>query len=156
MIAIDIPGGNVLQLEHLVMDYNGTLAVDGTLIAGVVDQLKALGHQLKLHVITADTFGNSSRELEGLDVRHVVIGTSGQDRQKEDYVVQLGPGGVVAIGNGRNDLLMLKKAALGICLVQAEGMYAPLFGVCAVVCTDVRHALDLLVHPLRLKATLRM
>ena len=35
MIEIDIPGYKTLHLEHLVLDYNGTLAVDGVLIDGV-------------------------------------------------------------------------------------------------------------------------
>ena len=35
MIAIDIPGYKKIELAHLVLDYNGTLAIDGKLIDGV-------------------------------------------------------------------------------------------------------------------------
>ena len=35
MIEIDVPGFGALRLEHLVLDYNGTLACDGMLLEGV-------------------------------------------------------------------------------------------------------------------------
>ncbi len=46
MLAIDIPGRGQLQIEHLVLDVNGTLAVDGVLIEGVaagLERLEGLG-----------------------------------------------------------------------------------------------------------------
>ena len=42
MIAVDIPGLRELRLEHLVLDYNGTLAEDGKLLPGVATTLQAL------------------------------------------------------------------------------------------------------------------
>ena len=42
MLEIDIPGYRVLRLEHLVLDYHGTLACDGGLLDGVRDRLEAL------------------------------------------------------------------------------------------------------------------
>lgn len=35
MIEINIPGRAAYQLEHLVCDVNGTLALDGVLLDGV-------------------------------------------------------------------------------------------------------------------------
>lgn len=34
MIEINIPGFGSLELDHLVLDYNGTMALDGQLIEG--------------------------------------------------------------------------------------------------------------------------
>jgi soluble P-type ATPase len=59
MIEIDIPGFGELSLEHLVLDYNGTLAIDGYPVPGIEFRLQALSERLKLHVVTADTFGSA-------------------------------------------------------------------------------------------------
>ena len=34
MIAINIPGSTSIEARHLVLDFNGTLAIDGKLIEG--------------------------------------------------------------------------------------------------------------------------
>jgi len=59
MITIDIPGSQKLELEHLVLDYNGTIACDGLLIPGVKDILINLSRSLSIYVLTADTFGGA-------------------------------------------------------------------------------------------------
>ena len=63
MIEIDIPGYKKLTLTHLVLDFNGTLACDGTLLPGVADRLNALSEKLTVVVLTADTFGKAAGEL---------------------------------------------------------------------------------------------
>lgn len=40
MIRIDIPQRGSIELQHAVFDVNGTLAVDGIPIPGVVDRLQ--------------------------------------------------------------------------------------------------------------------
>ena len=66
MIEIEIPGYKTLELKHLVLDHNGTLACDGILIKGVKNCLEQLANDLKIHVLTADTFGKASSQLEGV------------------------------------------------------------------------------------------
>ena len=39
MVVIDIPGFTKLQLKYMVLDYNGTLAVDGDMLPGVKETL---------------------------------------------------------------------------------------------------------------------
>jgi len=70
-------------------------------------------------------------------------------------VNHLGAPGTVAVGNGRNDTLMLAAAALGIGVVLAEGAATVALQSADIVCTGILPALDLLLHPLRLAATLR-
>ena len=48
MISTGIPGFGVISLEHLVLDYNGTLAVDGRSLPGVRPRLRALARSLDL------------------------------------------------------------------------------------------------------------
>jgi soluble P-type ATPase len=155
MITIDIPGFRKLELAHLVLDYNGTLALDGKLLLGVAEALSDLAANIHIHVITADTFGLAKAELAALPVDLTIIPVESQAEAKLKFVSDLGSSTVVAIGNGRNDRRMLSAAALGIALVQTEGGAAEAMAGADVISTNIRDALDLLRNPKRLIATLR-
>jgi len=156
MIELEIPGFGPLALRHLVSDYNGTLAVDGALIPGVREKLHILAGLLDVHVVTADTFGIARRELAGIHcVLHILEG-EGHDRQKEAYVEKLGSAGVVVLGNGRNDRLMLAAARLGIAVAEKEGCAVAALNAADILTHSALDALDLLINPKRLKATLRI
>ncbi|HTQ74042.1 MAG TPA: hypothetical protein VMI74_07125 [Burkholderiales bacterium] len=155
MLELDIPGFASLRLEHLVLDYNGTLAVDGRLLRGVGRRLRALSRALEIHVVTGDTFGAARAALAGLPCRVSILPSRGQDRAKRAYVARLGPGRTVCVGNGRNDRLMLKAAALGIAVLQREGAASVTLAAADVVVPSIAEALDLLARPLRLVASLR-
>jgi len=155
MVEVSIPGHKVLRLSHLVLDYNGTLAVDGEIIEGVREALDGLAERLQIHVVTADTFGKAASRLEGCPCELAVLPTEDQAVAKRDYVAKLGAGGVVAVGNGRNDRLMLADAALGVAVIQAEGAAVETLLAADVVCPDIVSALELLGNPMRLVATLR-
>jgi len=156
MIKITIPGKNeTLRIEHLVLDFNGTLALDGRIKPGVADLLKELARHLQLHVVTAGTFGNVENALRGIPCTWKILSGGGQTNQKARYVKKLGAGVTACIGNGRNDRDMLKKAKLGILVIQEEGAAAASLLAADVVCRDIASALQLLLQPLRLTATLR-
>jgi len=155
MLSIEIPGYKVLQLAHLVTDYNGTVAVDGRLAAGVAPRLQALSQKMAIHIITADTFGLVQQEVAGLPCQVVVIGKADQAGAKLRYVQELGAAQTVCLGNGRNDHLMLRAAGLGIAVLLAEGAAGVTIQAADVVTTAITDALDLLLKPLRLIATLR-
>ena len=155
MYTVDIPGYKIIQLEHLVLDYNGTLAFDGRLLEGVSPRLEQLSMDLQIHVITADTFGQARARLADVDCLFHLIGKGDQAEAKAEYVRKLGAENVFSIGNGRNDALMLERSALGIGLIQGEGGAVSALNSADIICKDVNDALDLLLFPLRLKATLR-
>jgi len=156
MLEITIPGYKDFRLAHLVLDYNGTLACDGELLEGVAEALAALDEHLEVHVVTADTFGKVHSRLPDSPCTVLVLPKEQQDVAKRKYVEGLGAESVVAIGNGRNDRLMLKRAALGIAVIQEEGAAAETLLAADVVCRGILAALDLLRNPpLRLAATLR-
>ncbi|MDJ0757430.1 MAG: hypothetical protein QNJ45_28105 [Ardenticatenaceae bacterium] len=155
MISVIIPDFGSLELHHLVMDYNGTLAVDGPLLAELKPKLRALHHHLTLHVVTADTFGHAREQLADLPCRLAILQEGNQAEQKEKLIHRLGPSSVVAIGNGRNDRLMVGTAALGLAVIQQEGAAAQTLMAADAVCTSTANALDLLLNPKRLIATLR-
>lgn len=155
MIEVGIPSFGKLALEHLVLDYNGTLAQDGVLLPGVREGLSVLAECLTIHVLTGDTFGKARQGLEGVSCTCVVLAREEQAEAKADYVERLGPAKVACIGNGRNDRLMLQKAGLGIAVLQGEGAATESLVAARIVCRDIQDALDLLLSPLRLTATLR-
>ena len=155
MIEIDIPGHKVLQLEHLVLDYNGTLACDGQLISGVTQELDSLSESLQIHVLTADTFGRARSGLGDIRCKLSILSPGDQDSGKLGYVEALGSGSAVCIGNGCNDRLMLKAAALGIAVILEEGAAMTTILAADVVCRSIVSALELLSNHLRLVATLR-
>lgn len=155
MIEIDIPDFNALRLEHLVLDYNGTLACDGKMIPGTVERLNRLTEQLDIHILTADTFGSVKEQLAGVSCKLSITPAEFQAIAKMNYVNRLGPASTVCIGNGRIDRLMFKKAALSIAVIQTEGAATEAMLAADIISTDINAALDLLTNPLRLKATLR-
>ena len=63
--------------------------------------------------------------------------------------------GRVVIGNGANDALVLEAAALGIVVLGPEGASSRALRAADIVCSAVTDALDLLLDPTALAATLR-
>ncbi|MEJ2671707.1 MAG: ATPase P [Deltaproteobacteria bacterium] len=155
MLAIDVPGFKELRLEYLVLDYNGTLACHGQLLAGVREKLAALAPHLEIHILTADTFGMAQDQVAHLPVRLIVLPPGKQAQAKCDHVRRLGGERTAALGNGRNDRLMLAEAVLGICVLLEEGVAVETLTAAQVVAPGILAALDLLLVPNSLKATLR-
>lgn len=155
MYAVDIPDFGKYDIDHLVCDFNGTLAEDGKLIPGVADALNRLSRTLQIHVITADTFGTAQHALAGLKCRVHLLRREDQRHAKLAYVYVLGPQHTICIGNGRNDVDMLRAAAVGIAVINAEGAAGETLVAADVVCTSIGDALALLREPKRLVATLR-
>jgi len=155
-IALDIPAGPRLHLETLVLDVNGTLAVDGVLLPGVRERLKRLRELVAVHLITADTHGRQADIDAALAINSVIlIGDLPQALEKAQFVRSLGAARTAAIGNGANDALMLREAALGIAVLGPEGLAASALREADVVAPDIGAALDLLLYPKRLIASLR-
>ncbi len=144
-----------MRLEHLVCDVNGTLAVDGKLVDGVRCALNSLRGQIQVHLLTADTYGQQTTLDQQLNLTAVRLKPGQEAEQKAEYIHQLGADKVAAIGQGVNDALMLRAAAIGICLISPEGTAAQSLHAADVVILDINSALALFEHPQRLVATLR-
>ncbi len=155
MLTLEIPGFGTLNLRYLVTDVNGTLAVDGRLLDGVADRLARLQTQLEIYMLTANTHGKQHEIDAALGLQAVIIPRGQEAEQKAAFVRQLGAEQVVALGQGANDAAMLEAAALGLCVLSAEGTSTRSLLAADILTADTRTALDLLLHPTRLKATLR-
>lgn len=153
MIELELPGRAPLALAYLVLDVNGTIALDGRLLPGVRERLDLLRQRLEVRLLTADTHGQQAAidaEL-GLTASIITRGTA----EKGAYVLALGAGQVAVMGNGANDVAMFNAAALRIAVLGPEGLAADLLRSADVLVSDPCAGLDLLLHPRRLAATLR-
>jgi len=152
---IEIANFKTLNIQHIVCDYNGTIAKDGI----VVPEIKALFDELSkayaLHVITADTFGSVHAQLEGYDVNIKVLSTYDHTAEKAAYIGQLGKDVCVALGNGNNDAAMLSLASVGIAVIGDEGCAKDALMGSDVICKSITEALSLILQSKRLIATLR-
>ena len=154
MITIQIPGRELLTLSHLVLDYNGTIAEDGNIIEGIRPRLAELSKDLAIYVITADTHGTAAKKCADLPLQVLTFPTTEVGEIKAAEVRKLS-GGVVTVGNGFNDIQMSDAADLSICVMGAEGCCSALIAHTDVTVTSIEAALDLLLIPGRLRATLR-
>ena len=155
MIQVTIPGDKEIKIAHVVFDYNGTIARDGKLLAGVKEGIAAFSEQLTFHVITADTFGSVAKELQGVKALLTVIPKENQAEAKCDYIETLGSEETLGVGNGANDCLMLKAAALGIAVLGDEGLAAASLASADIVLKDILDLFGFFKRPERLIATLR-
>lgn len=154
MLCVKIPGREELVLNHLILDYNGTIAEDGAIIDGVPERLKELSKLLQIYVITADTHGTAAKRCEGLPVEVKTFPSTQVGAIKAEETEKLS-GGTVCIGNGFNDIGMCDAADLSVCVIGKEGCCGALISHADVVVTSILDALDLLLKPHRLRATLR-
>jgi P-type E1-E2 ATPase len=155
MIELDIPGFGQRALHHLVLDYNGTLAIDGRIQPGVSSRLSQLKHDLKIHILTADTFGTVRTTFSQTDYTVHVLPAGGEREAKVAYVRSLGADSCACLGNGANDASMLMEAGLSVAVLQPEGVATPALLAAQVLVPGIEAGLDLLLHPTRLIATLR-
>ncbi|HET7375414.1 MAG TPA: HAD hydrolase family protein [Anaerolineae bacterium] len=155
MIDLQIPGREIVQLQYAVFDVNGTLAIGGVLIDGVEDRIALLRRTLEVRLITADTHGRQTDIDRQLKLKADRLTPGDERQQKAEYVRQLGAPKVVSIGNGANDVEMLKAAAIGIAVIGREGVASEAVAAADVVMLNVLDVIDLLLNPKRLVATLR-
>lgn len=155
LLSVEVPGVGLLELEYLLLDLNGTVAVDGDILPGVIEAVRGLASVLTPVLLTADTNGTASQTAALLACELRVIKGGRETDGKLDLVDELGADRVVAIGNGENDSYMLRDAALGIAVVGPEGAAFSAVKEADVVVTSIETALGLLCEPKRLIATLR-
>ncbi|WP_456451248.1 HAD family hydrolase [Hydrogenimonas sp.] len=154
-MVIDIPNYKSVDIRHVVLDYNGTVAKDGKVDPEALALMRELSTLFSVYVVTADTFGTVEKELEGTQIVVKVLTSDNHTEEKARFVDGLGPGSCVAVGNGNNDMQMLSSAALGIAVVGAEGCSTKAILASDLVCGNIVEVLELLKHPKRLVATLR-
>ncbi len=157
MIKLQIQGyKETIKIENLVFDYNGTLALGGKISEKTIGGLKLLNDAgFKITVLTADTFGTVTKECEGLPVEVKIFNKGNAEESKREIIERQGAEKTAAIGNGRNDLAMIKNAIIGIVVIGMEGAYAGLLQAADIAVPSIDSAIELFLNPKRIEATLR-
>ncbi len=151
----EIPNYANFEIENIVFDYNGTLALNGRVDEKSKEPLNKLCSKFSVFVITADTFGSVKEELKDFNLEIKILKSSNHTKEKADFIKELNPNKTVAIGNGNNDIEMIKTAILSIAITGAEGCATRTLLESDIVCYDINDAIDLFLNPKRLTATLR-
>jgi soluble P-type ATPase len=153
-MKLAIPGQEKpLIINSLILDLNGTLAIDGKIIEGVSERIEILRKKaLKLFLFTGDTHGNAGKIADelGLEVR-VTKGA----HEKAAEAMTLDPETCATIGNGKIDEKLFKAVRLSIATLQAEGVHIDTLLAADIIVPNINDALDLFIHEKRLIATLR-
>lgn len=156
MIEIEIPSLGKIVIKNIVFDLNGTLAMTGQISDDVKTKLKMLANTVRVIIASADTRGNLASIGKELGVEtHRLKLKQPEDEEKRQLVKKLGFENTVAVGNGMNDVGMLKEAKIGIVVVGKEGAAVKALNSADIVVTDPSDALELFLHPIILKSTLR-
>ncbi|SFV69677.1 HAD family hydrolase, a [hydrothermal vent metagenome] len=152
---IEIPHFKNLEIENILFDYNGTLATDGHLKPKTGLLLKEVCQSYRVYVITADTFGTVKEALKAFDLEVLILSSVDHTREKAAFLASLGTERTVTLGNGNNDAKMIKDAVLSIAILGDEGCSTETLSASDIVCKDIGSAMELLLSPKRLIATLR-
>lgn len=155
MIKISIPGREEFELHHLVLDMNGTITVDGRLIEGIPEHLAQLKDKLHVYLLTADTFGTGAQVAQELGIEIFTVSSEHGAIDKANFIAALDPSGAAAIGNGTNDVDMFEQVSLSIAVIGREGCSVSALLSADIAVNNINDALELLINPLRLVATLR-
>lgn len=154
-MKIEIPGYKELNITTLLLDYNGTIAVDGIIRPAVKERLQKLAEILDVYVLTADTHGTAKAQCEGLNVTVHTFPVGKAMDDKREIIDKIGGECCVCLGNGRNDVKMFDAAALSIGIMDREGAYGGLLNTADLCVNSTEDGLDLLLYPKRIIAGLR-
>lgn len=154
-MIISIPGFKELDIRNILLDFNGTIAVNGKISLSVKKYINLLANEYKIYILTADTYRTASHECIDLPVELLKYTNENVAQKKLTMLQNLGSEHCAAIGNGRNDIDMLKAASLSISVMETEGMYAPLFSYADICTKSIEDALSLLLEKNKLIADLR-
>ena len=154
MITIPRPGQTNLEIEFILIDFEGTLASDRRVHPKAKDKINLLSKRTKIYILTAEEKERVEEVLRKVKAEIIYL-TQGESSQKKlDLLRRLGPNRTVAIGNGMDDVSMVEEAGLGICVLGKEGTFSEAMKKADVVFMNILDALDFLLRPLRQKATL--
>jgi len=154
MISIERPGQSNLEIDFILIDFEGTLASDRRVHPKAKDKVNLLSKRTKIYILAKEEKERVEEALRKIKAEIVYL-TEGEASQKKlDLLRQLGQTKTVAIGNGADDVRMIEEAGFGICVLGKEGTFSEAMKKADVVFLNILDALDFLLRPLRQKATL--
>lgn len=155
MLIYQIPGKNDIEIENIVFDYNGTIAVDGKVIEGVSDLLVDFRDEVEIYILTADTYGTVKQECIDLDAKLLTFSSKNTSELKKNIVKELNGEKTICVGNGFNDISMFKEAAISIAVIEAEGVCGQLLKHADIITRSILEAIEIILNENKIKAVLR-
>ena len=156
MITLQRPGQAALEIDFILIDFEGTLASDRRVHPKAKDKINLLSKRAKIYILTKEKKEHVEEVLKKVKAEIIYL-TEGESSQKKlDLLRQLGPTRTVAVGNGVDDVPMIEEAGFGICVLGKEGTFSEAMKKADVVLMNILDAFDFLLKPLRQKATLGM
>ena len=154
MMAIQRPGHEPLEIEFILLDFEGTLATDGRVHPKAKDKINLLSKRTKIYIMTkseGEKVGEALRKTKA-EILYFKEGEAPQAKMK--LLQQMKPQQTVVIGNGLDDVPIMERAGLAICVIGKEGSSSEAMAKADLIVTNVLDALDFLLKPLRQRATL--
>ena len=154
MISIARPGQANLEIEFILIDFEGTLAQDRRVHPKAKDKINLLSKRAKIYILTKEEKNLVEEALKRVKAEIVSFMEGEASQKKLDFLRQLGATRTVVIGNGADDVPMIEEAGLGICVLSKEGTFTEAMKRADLVFINILDAFDFLLKPLRQKATL--
>ena len=154
MITIQRPGQSNLEIEFILIDFEGTLASDRRIHPKAKDKINLLSKRTKIYILTVEEKERVEEALKKVKAEIVYLAGGDSSQKKLELLRQLGPARTVAVGNGADDVPMIEEAGLGVCVLGKEGTFSEAMKKADVVFMNILDALDFLLKPLRQKASL--
>ena len=154
MITILRSGQEPLEIDFILLDFEGTLASDRRVHPKAKDRINLLSKRTKIYILTKEEKILMEEVLKKVKAEIIYLMEGEASQQKLDLLRQLGASRTVAIGNGVDDVPMIEEAGLGISVMGKEGTFSEALKKADVVFMNILDALDFLLKPLRQKATL--
>lgn len=155
MITYEIPGREKIEIENVVLDYNGTIAVDGKVIEGAKELISKLRKYTNIYVLTADTYGTVREECSDIDAEVLTFPKENAGEFKREIVEKLNGQNTICVGNGYNDIPMFIKSILSIAVIEGEGASGKLLAYADIVTRSIIEALEIILNKNKVKAALR-
>jgi soluble P-type ATPase len=154
MITIQRPGQSNLEIEFILIDFEGTLASDRRIHPKAKDKIDLLSKRTKIYILTVEEKERVEEALKKVKAEIIYLAGGDSSQKKLELLRQLGPARTVAVGNGADDVPMIEEAGLGVCVLGKEGTFSEAMKKADVVFMNILDALDFLLKPLRQKASL--
>jgi soluble P-type ATPase len=154
MISIQRPGMESLDIHFVLIDFEGTLAMDGRVHPKAKDKVNLLSKRATIIILTKSNREKVEEALRKMRAEILYVTEGDSSQQKLNALQRLGAHQTAVIGNGLDDVRIMEQAGLGMCVIGKEGASAEAMAKADLVVTHVLDALDFLLKPMRQRAIL--
>lgn len=155
MLTYEIPGRGKIEIENVVLDYNGTIAVNGKILEDIKELISELKEYVNVYILTADTYGTVKEECSDIEAEVLTFPKDNAGEYKKQIVEKLNGGRTICVGNGYNDISMFKESVLSIAVIEGEGASGKLLAYADIVARSILEAFEVILNKNKIKADLR-